>query len=54
MKKETNTQKIQRIYNISKVNKAYQDIVSLHRNKIISDIEFLFRANKIYSDTRRK
>ena len=51
--KETNAQKIARFYTISKVNKKYQEIVSLHQNKVIDDYEFIFRADKIYSNDWR-
>ena len=51
--KETNAQNIARIYTISKVNKKYQEIVALHQNKKISDAEFIFMADKIYSNDWR-
>jgi hypothetical protein len=54
MKIETKSEKIKRIYTISKVNKKYQEIVSLHQNKVIKDDEFLWRADKIYSNDWRK
>jgi hypothetical protein len=54
MIKETNAQKIARFYTISKVNNKYQEIVALHQNKKIDDAEFIFRADKIYSNDWRK
>lgn len=51
--KESNQDKIKRIYTISKVNKKYQEIVSLHKNKKITDDYFLFCADKIYSNDWR-
>ena len=53
MNKETNQQKITRIYNISKVNKSYEEIVEKHRNWLLSDWEFIFEADKIFVNRRR-
>lgn len=52
--KETNSQKIKRYYNISKINTKYKDIVWQHINKEITDAEFIFECDKLYSDSWRK
>ena len=52
--KETNSQKINRFYNISKINKNYKDLVEKHMNKKLSDWEFIFECEKIYANTWRK
>ena len=51
--KEKNAEKIKRIYTISKVNKSYEEIVEKHRNWLLSDWEFIFEADKIFSNRWR-
>jgi hypothetical protein len=53
MKKETNSEKIKRIYTISEVNKLYKEIVEKHRNKEITDAELIFGYDKIYAENWR-
>ena len=52
--KETNQQKIDRYYNISKINTKYNVLVFKHMKKQISDAEFIFECDKLYSDSWRK
>lgn len=53
MKTETNAQKIARFYNVSRLQKKYQEVVEKHRNKKLTDLEFIFECEKIYANTRR-
>lgn len=52
--KEINAQKIKRYYNISKINKKYKVLVFKHMKKEITDAEFIFECDKLYSDSWRK
>lgn len=54
MKKESNSDKIKRIYTISKINKRYENIVDKHKRWEIDDTEFIFESDRIYNWSWRK
>lgn len=54
MKKETNKQKIDRYYTISRINTKYRALVIKHMDWILSDAEFIFESDRIYNWSWRK